>query len=179
MDLIEIDHIDREAAEAVLDFATDRIRAQYLLYLTLGTPAQPALGEDVRLRTAPLLQRSADDFLRVSQSVNGGRVDPVNAEFERAVNGRNGIVVVLRSPGELPARAADGPGSIAYGSDVQVGIAKLACLHFDLLRNFLFLMAEVHLRFQTFVALEQFDLIVLLHSFMCASAQNSAGFRPD
>src|SRR6202051_2407768 len=128
MDLVEIDHIDGETAEAVLDFFTDRISAQYFVHLTFETPAQAALGKDVGPRTAPVLQRAADDFLRVSQTVDGGRVNPVDAEFERAVNGGNGVVVVLRSPGELPARAADSPGSVAHGRDVQVGIAKLACL---------------------------------------------------
>src|ERR1700694_2674 len=139
MDLVEIDHIDGEAAEAVLDFFTDRLSTQYFVYLTLETPAQAAFGKDVRLGSAPVLQRAADDFLGVPQTVDGGRVDPINAEFERTVNGGNGVVVVLRSPGELPARAANGPGSVAHGSDVQVGIAKLACLHFYLLQNFLFL----------------------------------------
>src|SRR5229473_193221 len=133
MDLVEIDHIDGEATEAVFDFFTDRISTQYFLYLTFETPAQSALGKDVRSRTAPVLQRAADDFLGVSESVDCGRVDPVDAEFERAVNGGNGVVIVLRSPGELPARAANGPGSVAFGSDVQVGVAKLACLHFNLL----------------------------------------------
>src|SRR6267378_1491977 len=135
MDLVEIDHIDGKAAEAVLDFAADRIGAQYLLYLTLGIPAQPALGEDVRFRAAPLLQRAADDFLGVSQTVDSGRVDPVDAQFECALNRSNGVVVVLRSPGELPARPADGPGPVADGSDAQVGIAKRACLHFNLLKT--------------------------------------------
>src|ERR1700675_1124556 len=155
MDLVEIDHIDGEATEAVLDFFTDRISAQYFVHLTFETPAQAALGKDVRPRTAPVLQCAADDFLGMSQTVDSGCIDPVDAEFERAVNGGNGVVVVLRSPGELPARAADSPGSVAHGSDVQVGIAKLACLHFNLLQNFVFLMPEVHLRFQTTFSLEQ------------------------
>src|SRR5216684_7304360 len=133
MDLVEIDHIDGEATEAVFDFFTDRISTQYFVYLTFETPAQAALGKDVRPRTVPVLQCAADDLLGVSESVDGGGVDPVNAEFERAVNGGNGVVVVLRSPSELPARAADGPGSVAYGSDVQVGVAELARLHFNLL----------------------------------------------
>src|SRR5258708_37515183 len=155
MDLVEIDQIDGEAAEAVLDFFTDRLRTQYFVYLTFETPAQAALGEDVGPRTAPFLQRAADDFLGVSETVAGGRVDPVAAEFERAVNGGDGVVVCLRSPGELPARAANGPSSVAHGSDVQVGIAKLACLHFNLLVKLPSAMPEVHLRFQTAFSLEQ------------------------
>ena len=84
----------------------------------------------------PVLQRARDDFLGVSETVDCGRVDPVDAEFERTVNGGDRFVVVLGSPGELPARAADGPGSVAHGSDVQVGVAKLAHLHLSLLSKF-------------------------------------------
>jgi hypothetical protein len=36
MDLVEINHIDGEATEAVLDFAPDRIRAQHFSYIALG-----------------------------------------------------------------------------------------------------------------------------------------------
>src|ERR1700674_2931427 len=179
MDLVEIDHIDGEAAEAVLDFAADRIGVQYFLYVAFGIPAQAALGKDVRPRTAPVLQRAGDDFLGVSETIDGCRVDPVDSEFERAVNGGNGVVVVLRSPGELPVRATNGPGSVAYGSDVQVGIAKLACLHFNLLQNFLLLMEEMHLHLQTFFNLKQIHLIVVVHRFMCVPAENSAGIGPS
>ena len=40
------------------------------------------------------------------------------------MDGGDGVVVVLISPGELPAGAADGPGSIAYGGDVHVRVAR-------------------------------------------------------
>src|ERR1700674_10566 len=103
MDLVEVDHIDGEAAEAVLDFAADRVGTQYFLHLTLGIPAQAAFGKNVGPGAAPVLQRAGDDFLGVSQTVDSGCVDPVDAEFERAVNGGDGVFVVLRTPGELPA----------------------------------------------------------------------------
>src|ERR1700691_6248533 len=47
------------------------------------------------------------------------------------MNGGDGVVVVLRSPGELPAGTPGGPGSIADGSDVNIGVAKFAGLHFE------------------------------------------------
>ena len=105
MDLVKIDHVDRKAAKTLLNFAADRAGAQYFLHLTRGIPAQAALGKNVRLRTAPLLQSTADHFLGVAQTVHGGCVDPIDPEFERTVNGGDGFVVVLRSLGELPARA--------------------------------------------------------------------------
>src|SRR5450631_1841954 len=136
MDLVKIDHVDGKAAKTVLDFAANRVGAQYFLHFTVGIAAQAALGEDVRFGSAPLLKSPAHHFLGVSQTVDGGRVDPVDAQFERTVNGGDGFVVVLRSPGELPTRAADGPGSIAHSSYVQVRVAKFARLHLNLLSKF-------------------------------------------
>src|ERR1700686_2144286 len=120
MDLVKIDHIDRKAAKAIFDFATDRTGAQYFFHFTLGVPAETALREDIRPRARPALERAGDNFLGGSQSVDGRRIDPVDAKFERAVNRGNGIAVILRSPGVLPARTADGPGAIADGSDIQI-----------------------------------------------------------
>src|SRR5713101_9642717 len=145
MDLVKIDHVDGKAPKTVLDFAADRVGIQYFLHLTVGTPPQAALGKDVRSEAAPLLKSTADHFLGVYQTVHGGRVDPVDAEFERAVNSGDGLVVVLRPPGELPARPADRPSSVADGSDMQVGVAKLAYLHFNPLSK---LRGDVHRNFR-------------------------------
>src|SRR6266852_1106572 len=133
MDLIKIDYIDGEAAKTVLDFAANRSCAKYFSHLTVGITAQAALGKDVRSGSAPLLNSTAYHFLGVSQTIYGGRIDPVDAEFERAVNGGYGFVVVLRAPGELPARTADRPGSVAHSSNVQVRITKSAHFHLNLL----------------------------------------------
>ena len=93
--MVKIDYVEGKAAKAVLDFAANRVRPQYFLHLALGIPAQAALGKDVRSGAAPLLQSTADHFLGVSEAVDGGRVDPVHAEFERTVNGGDRFVVVL------------------------------------------------------------------------------------
>lgn len=68
-----------EVAEAVLDFARDRLGAQDFLHLTLRVPAQAALSKNGWPGSAPFLQGSGNDFLRVPQTV--GRIDPVDAEF--------------------------------------------------------------------------------------------------
>ena len=87
-------------------------------------PAHGALGEDQRPCAAPLFQRPGDDLFRVAQPIDGGRVDPVDAQFERAMNGGDGLVVVLRSPGELPVPAADGPRAKPDRRQLQIRIAK-------------------------------------------------------
>src|ERR1039458_4171039 len=136
VDLVKIDYVDGKAAKAILDFAADRVGDQYFLYLTVGIPAQATLGKDVWSGAAPAFQRPADYFLGVPQTVDCGRVDPVDAEFERTMNSGDRFVVVLRTPGELPARAADGPGPVAHSSNVQVRIAKFARFHLILLSKF-------------------------------------------
>ena len=45
-------------------------------------------------------------------------------EIERAMDGVDGLVVVLRPPGELPVAAADGPRAKADGSEVKVRVAE-------------------------------------------------------
>src|SRR5215831_12655184 len=72
----------------------------------------------------------------MSQSINRCRVDPVHAELQRPMNRRDRIVVVLRSPAELPPRTADGPCAISNRSDLQIRIAESPDLHANLLLAF-------------------------------------------
>src|SRR6266853_2266122 len=103
MDMIKINYISRKSAKAIFDFAPDGIGAQHFLHLTLAVPAQAALGEAIRPWARPAFECAGDDFLGVSQPVDSGRIDPVDAKFECAVNGGDGVAVILRSPGVLPA----------------------------------------------------------------------------
>src|SRR5208282_5781234 len=88
---------------------------------------------NVRLRTGPGFECPRDNFFGMPQAIYGSRVDPVDAQFQRPMNGGDGVIVVLRAPGELPATAPDRPGSITYGRDLQIGLAKLPGFHFNLL----------------------------------------------
>src|ERR1700674_738829 len=98
--------------------------------VALCVPAQTALGKNVGLRAVPRLERPADDFFGMPQPVSRGRVDPVDAQLKRTLNGGDGVTVVLRAPPPLPATAADSPRSIPYRGDVQIGIAKPPGFHF-------------------------------------------------
>ena len=62
----------------------------------------------------------ADDFFGVAEAVDGGGIDPVDAEVEGAVNGRDGFAVILRAPGEFPVAAADRPCAKANRSEFQI-----------------------------------------------------------
>ena len=97
---------------------------------------QRALGEHV----GPLgqaAQRAADDLLGAAEAVRGRGVDPVDPELQRPVDGRDRLVILLWSPAELPATAADGPGAEADAADLQAGLAQRTgpelCLLHDVL----------------------------------------------
>src|SRR6266478_320774 len=101
MNLVKVDHIDIEPAEAVLALAANGVSVQRAMDIPLFVPAQTALGENVRTRTGPIAQRGCHDFLRMAHSVNGRGVDPVNAQLERAMNRGDGSFVILFAPTKL------------------------------------------------------------------------------
>src|SRR5687768_5792248 len=83
-------------------------------------PDEAALGEHERTRgRRDLAQQTADQFLRMAETVHGGGVDPVDAQLEGVTHGRKGSGVILRTPAEGPTTAADGPGAEADGRDLQ------------------------------------------------------------
>jgi len=68
----------------------------------------------------------------MAEPVDRGCVDPVDAQLKGPVNCRDGIIVLLRSPGILPARAADGPCPAAQAGDGKIGIPEHSRLHVSL-----------------------------------------------
>src|SRR6266496_5685882 len=55
MDLVKVDNIDDQSAPAILTFATNRIRRQIAVNVSLLVPAQTTFGENVRPRSRPSL----------------------------------------------------------------------------------------------------------------------------
>src|SRR4029077_12292059 len=129
MDLIKIDDIETQPAQAVLALATNGIRRQRAMNVSLFVPPQTAFGKNVRPRSRPGPQRKSDDFLGVPHAINGRSVDPVNAQLERAMNRGDRRFVVLLAPTKFPARSANSPGAKADGSDEQVGVTELLRFH--------------------------------------------------
>src|SRR6267143_163108 len=103
MDLVKIDRVDLQAAQAVLAFAPDRSGAEFLSDVPFFVPAKGALGENIGARAAPFLQSAGYDFFGMAHAVNGGGIDPIDAKFERTMNRRDGIRILLRAPGKFPA----------------------------------------------------------------------------
>src|SRR5215470_1189627 len=94
-----------------------------------GIPAQNTFCENVRFCAGPSFESAGDDFFGMADAVNGGGVDPIDAEFKGAMNRSDGIRVILRAPSEFPAGPAGGPSAETNGGDLQIGIAKSLDLH--------------------------------------------------
>ena len=129
MDLVKVDGVHLESAQAVFAFLADRRLAQDGAHLALLAPHLTALREHVRPLALPLRQRPRDHLLRATQPVDGRGIDPVDAEIERGVDGSHRVVVLLAAPAELPVAATDGPGAEADGSDVEVRVTEGSFFH--------------------------------------------------
>src|SRR5580692_3879685 len=65
----------------------------------------------------------------MADAVDGGGVYPVHTKFEGAMDGGDGVRIVLMSPREIPAAAANGPGTVANRGNLQIGTSELARFH--------------------------------------------------
>src|SRR5207253_233346 len=122
VDLVQVEGIDLEPPQAGLALAADRIRLEAVADLALLVPDHAALGEDVR-PVAHSFEGSRYNLLRVSESIDGRGIDPVDAVVQRFPDRGHGVVVVLGAPGEFPTRAADGPRPETNRRDEQVRVS--------------------------------------------------------
>src|SRR2546423_8907698 len=129
MKLIEIDLIDAQTSQRIFALPPNGVGTQNaprLLHRLPGIPYQTALGENVwSVVGAFSLEKTPNHFLGMTESVNGGGIDPVDAQLDGVIHGSDRIIVVLRSPRERPAAAANCPGAHSDACDVHVGGAEL------------------------------------------------------
>ena len=106
-----------QAAQAVFAFAADGFALHAAGKARAFRPRRGALGKHIR-RAGAALDGAADNLFGMAKSIDRRGVDPVDAAVERGVDGADGVVVVLRSPGEGEASAADGPRANAERRDL-------------------------------------------------------------
>ena len=144
VNLVEIDCLHLQAAQAGFQFHANgfplEVEADAVAFAhPLFAPGPGAFCKHERL-VLSALQGTSDHFLGMPQAVDGGGVDPVDAEVKRAMDGGDGVVIVLRTPGILPVTASDGPRAKANGSQLHAGVAEGPCCQrgcFRALHNFL------------------------------------------
>ena len=122
VDLVEVDPVGAEPAQAVLDLAHDPAARVAELVRVVAHRAVDLRGEhDVVAPAAG--QRLADDLLGLAARVDVGGVDEVDAGVERAVDDADRLVVVGVAPGAEHHRAE------AERADLHAGAAERAVLH--------------------------------------------------
>jgi hypothetical protein len=117
--LVKINDLQLGTLERDFDFLYERRGFQRVVNRVVPMPAHGALGKDVGLARRSL-NGPTDDLFGVAQTVDGCGVDPFDAEIERAVNGADGVCVILRAPGILPVASADSPSAKPDRSETDV-----------------------------------------------------------
>ncbi|HEY5294483.1 MAG TPA: hypothetical protein VIJ70_03310 [Gaiellaceae bacterium] len=117
MDLVEVDPVGLQAAQAVLDLLHDPA-ARVPAHVRISVVHRAVhLGREHDGVAAPF-EGLADDLLRLAARVDVGRVDEVDACVERAVDDRDRLVVVGVAPGAEHHRAQ------AERADLDAGAAQ-------------------------------------------------------
>src|SRR5713101_6745836 len=115
MKLVEINALYTQPAQGRLALSPNRFRLEYTTRLCHGVRLirnQSTFGENQRtLGGRQLAQQASDNFLGVAQSVDRGRINPIDTQLQCMPHGGNGCVVILRSPTVGPSAAAEGPSS--------------------------------------------------------------------
>src|SRR3954454_18574929 len=119
VDLVEVDPVGAEAAQAVLDLGDDpAARVAELVGVVAHGPVD--LGGEEDAVAPPAGQRLADDLLGLAARVDVRGVDEVDPRVERAVDDRDGLVVVGVAPG------AEHHGSETERADLDSGASERA-----------------------------------------------------
>jgi hypothetical protein len=125
MQLIEIDVIGTEPAEAAVTLGVDISRARRPVGRVAVHPEAELRENQRSLRRRQLLDRSADNFLGMAGPVDRGGVDPVDAVVDRGVNGIDAQRIVLSTPHV----AADRPGPQTNRRHLETAAPQLSSLH--------------------------------------------------
>jgi hypothetical protein len=113
MDLKKINRFQAQTPPPVFTLAANGVCPGLFINLAGAISAESTLGEDVGPSTGPFRECARDDFFGVAQTVCGGRIDPVNSEFQCPMEGGDRLLVVLPTPAALATRATNGPSAEA------------------------------------------------------------------
>src|SRR6185369_11009461 len=121
VDLVEVDDVGAEAAQAVLHLLLDRLARQAALVRAWADRRPHLGGEDDPL--AAVLDRLADDDFGFAVGVAVGGVDEVEPGVEGAVDDPDALFVVRVAPGAEHHRAE------AERRDFETGLTEVAGVH--------------------------------------------------
>jgi hypothetical protein len=129
MDLVEVDEVGSEAAQAIVDLAKDCLARQSRAVRPRPHPAID-LGRDHDILAADeLLERPADDLLRRAVRIDVGGVEEIDAEFERLLDQPPALFLI-----ECPWMRAAVWNAVGHAADAQPrhpkpGLAEFHIIH--------------------------------------------------
>ena len=132
MDLVEVDVVELQAAQALLQ-RRDDVAARRAAHVRAGAGLAEDLGrdDDALARDLEVLQRLPGDLFRAAGRVHVGGVDEIDARVERAADDPLGLVL-LQAADLAPHAffaAAEGHGAEAELGDEEAGAAEGIELH--------------------------------------------------
>src|SRR5699024_3811905 len=164
VDLVEIDIVGSEAPEAIFTFldhaflsgiSVDVNIVAFIIFgregkfALLGIPAVAVFSKNLELIARDIADRFTNDFLAVSLSIDGRRMDGRYAVILCGMYCFCGIIF-LRS---APQPSAKRPGTEGYNIKLQVSIAKCAVNHNGMVLNncyWLYQVSKMHNAYTTF-----------------------------
>ncbi len=129
VDLVEIDVIHAEAAQARVDLGEDRFARQPGAVRAGAHPAINLGGDDDLVAAGKLLDCAAEDFLAVAERVAVRGIEEVDAGFERALDERSALLFAERPCVVAPVTAPITHAAEADARDLEAGAAELCVLH--------------------------------------------------
>jgi hypothetical protein len=134
VDLVEVDVVGAQAAQAGVDLEHDGLARQPAPVGPLAHHAVHLGGQHHFFTPGEVVQRPPDDLLAGAVGVDVGGVEEVDARFDAALDERPALLLVERpgvgaAVGNAVAHAAE-----ADGRDVEAGGAELDVLHAATLR---------------------------------------------
>src|SRR5437762_5145435 len=129
VDLIEVDILHAEPAQAVVDLGEDRFTRQPG---AIGAGPHSAIdfgGDDDLVAAREILDRAAEDFLAVAERIAVRGVEKIDACFDRLLD--EGPALRL---GEAPGMIAEIASAVAHAAeanarDIEAGAAELGVFH--------------------------------------------------
>ena len=129
VDLIEVDEVGSEAAQAVVDLAQDRLARQAGAVRSRPHPAIDLGCDHDVLAAHEILQRAADDFLRGAVRIDIGGIEKIDAEVERLLDQRPALLLVQRPWMRATIGNAIGHAADAQPRHAQAGLAEFHIVH--------------------------------------------------
>ena len=136
MDLVEVDVVGLEAAEALVDFEEDRFAGEAAAVGVVAHEAVDLGGEDDVFAFGVGLEEAADEFFAGAVGVDVGGVEEIDAEIEGLLE--EGLAVVfVEGPGVAAGSSGRWGDAVGHAAKTDAGDFKAGVAEIDVVHGFL------------------------------------------